>query len=368
MRIVYPTVTEQGLGNNLLTVAKAYLIAQSCQMTYQPPVWPPTMHVWPPTKNGYGYYFPSTVGDKSRLSLFSYLFRIQRRFHIRLGPPILHFGKDHYGKSRILDIGEACLAYLKTMELDDPAKSVIVTTTGMWGGYAAIKRARTWLHDLLMSHSDTRRRLEEIEARAEGRLRVVVNIRMGDFKPSTGNFQEGERVVRIPLDWFIRACRMIREVCDCAFILVTDGQHDELLPFLNEIHPIEYLGQPYSDLLGVLLLSHSDLAICSNSTYSRLGCFLNDKPYIWFADTLVRDPSRRFGYLWNDNGTPMPAWIKAAANSPRMNHGAIQRCFPISYGFSLLPEGLKRYLTSNGRLPIEVANDLLYGEPVPILH
>ena len=367
MRIVYPTVTEQGLGNNLLTIAKAYLIAESCQMRYQAPVWPPTMHVWPPTKNGYGYYFPSTLGDKSRLSLFSYLFRIQRKYHIRIGPPVLHFGKDDYEKSRILDMGEACLAYLKTMELDDPAKSVVLTTTGMWGGYAAIKRARTWLHDLLMSHFDTRRRLEEIEARAEGRLRVAVNIRMRDFKPSTGKFQEGERVVRIPLDWFIRACRMIREVCDCAFILVTDGKHDELLPFLNKIHPLEYLGQPYSDLFGVLLLSHSDLVICSNSTYSRLGCFLNDKPYIWFGDTLVRDPSQRFGYLWKDNGTPVPAWAKRAIKSTSVNHDAIKRSFALNNDFSIFPEGLKRYLKSNGTLPIEIPDDLLYGDPVHLM-
>jgi hypothetical protein len=364
MRIAYPTVTSCGLGNNLITIAKAYLIAQACRMTYQPPVWPRTIHVQPVTRNGYGYYFPSPVRDKVILNLFSYSFRAQRRFRIRIGPPILRFDRNHYEKIAVEDAGESCLTYLKTLGLDDPAKSVVVTTTGMWGGYASIRRARNWLHSLLLSHDDTRRRLEEIECRTEGRLKVGVNIRMGDFRLPTLKFEEGERNVRLPLDWYIRLCRRVREVCDCVFVLVTDGKPDELLPFLNEIQPINKLGQPYSDLLGILLLSHSDLIICSNSTYSRLAGFLNDKPYIWFADTLIKDPSGRYGRLWKDTETPMPAWMKRAIKSTDLSADAIRRCFALSYDFSSLPHGLRRYLASNGSLPIEVPDDLLYGDAV----
>ncbi len=366
MRMVYPTVSSCGLGNNLIAIAKAFLIARACRMTYQPPVWPPTIHVQPPTKNGYGYYFPSPVRDKALLNLLSYLFRVQRKLHIRLGLPTLHFDRNHYEKIAVEDIGESCLAYLKTLGLDDPAKSVVVTTAGMWGGYASIRHARTWLNDLLLNHSDTRRRLKEIKWRTEGRLRVGVNIRMGDFRVPARKFEEGDRNVRLPLDWYIHLCRRIREVCDCVFVLVSDGKRDELLPFLNEIQPINYLGQPYSDLLGMLLLSHSDLVICSNSTYSRLGCFLNDKPYIWFADTLITDPSGRHGCLWKDTETPMPSWMKAVRKPTEESTDAIRRCFAMSYDFYDLPDGLKRYLASNGSLPIEITDDLLYGDAVVI--
>src|SRR5215471_1724910 len=127
MRIVYPTVTNMGLGNNLITLAKAYLISEACQMTYQPPIWPSNIHVWPPTNNGYGYYFPATAGDKFRLGIFSNLARIQKRLSIRLGPPSLTFRREdyeNYCRADLMDVGNACLAFLKSQGLDDPSSSV----------------------------------------------------------------------------------------------------------------------------------------------------------------------------------------------------------------------------------------------------
>lgn len=363
LRVVYPTVTNCGLGNNLMTVAKAYLIGQSCQMAYQPPVWPPTIHVKPITKNGYGYYFPSSSSDRIRTSLFEYSLRFQRKVRFGGWPPVLFFQREHYESTGIEDIGEACLNYLKTLALDDPRRSVVATTSGMWGGYAAIKRARAWLLRLLLSHSQTRNRLEELEDSIRGRLRIGVNIRMGDFEPWKGKFQEGERVVQLPLDWYVRMCRLIRETYDCEFILVSDGTRDQLRPFLDEIRPINYLGEPYSDLLGLLLLSRSDLVVCSNSTYSRFASFLNDKPYIWISDTLVKSPYNNHGYLWKDNGTPM-ASAKAITVKDDSDRAAIRRCFALSYGTSALPEGLIRFLRSGGKLPIENWADLLYGDAV----
>jgi hypothetical protein len=364
LRVAYPTVTDCGLGNNLMAVAKAYLIAQSCQLKYQPPVWPPTIHVKPATKNGYGYYFPSSSNDRVRTALFAYSLRLQRKLKFRIGPPVLEFTRESYERTRIQDIGEACLGYLKGLGFHDPVRSVVVTTGGMWGGYAAIKRARVWLQSLLLSHSETRRRLEELEAPAKGRLRIGVNIRMGDFKPWNGTFEEGERVAQLPLDWYVRMCRLIREACDCEFILVTDGTREQLRPFLDEIRPINYLGQPYSDLLGLLLLSRSDLVVCSNSTYSRLACFLNDKPYIWISDTLVRDRSNGHGYLWKENGTPRTSRIKAVPVKDDASREAIRRCFALSHKTCALPEGLSRFLTSGGAMPIENWDDLLYGDAV----
>ena len=102
--------------------------------------------------------------------------------------------------------------------------------------------------------------------------------------------------MRLPLEWYTRICRLIRQVCDCNFVLLSDGTGRELSAFLDEFKPVNSLNEPYSDLLDLLLLSKADLALCSNSTYARIGCFLNDRPYIWPADTLVKDPSGRYGY------------------------------------------------------------------------
>jgi hypothetical protein len=175
----------------------------------------------------------------------------------------------------------------------------------MWGGYSAIRAARAWLRALLMGHEETRRRFEAIQQRTQGKLRVAVNIKLGSYQPHGDQFAEAERCVRIPLEWFSRTCRLLRESADCAFTLVTDGTPEELAPFVAETGAIHSLGEPYVDLLGLLVMMHADLVVCSNSTYSRLACFLNEKPYVWIADTLVSDPSGHYGYLWKRDASPM---------------------------------------------------------------
>ena len=334
-------------------------------MNYLQPVWP--SNTIPPLY-GYDYYFPATILQKIETSLFSYMIRAQRKLGVQIGFPTLYFDRYLYRKIGITDAGEACLAHLKTLGLDDRAKTLVVTTSGMWGGYASIKRARAWLRDLILSHSDSRRRFEEIESLAQGRLKVAVDIKFG-ITPRANNLEEGKLNIRLPLDWYTRICHKIREVSDCAFILSTDGNREEVLPFLNEIRPINYLGQTCTDLMGLFIMIHSDLVICSNSTYSRLGCFLNDKPYIWIADTLVKERLGLYGHLWPEGEGPMPAWFKPAVKSikERTDVDAIRRCFAINYDFSALPAGLKRYLASNGTLPIEINDDLFYGESVCLM-
>jgi hypothetical protein len=368
MRFVYPTVTTNGFGNNVITLAKAYLISQSCRMTYLPPIWPSTVHV-PGSKNGYGYYFPSTLSDWIRFRTFESLFRVQRKLDLRLWPPMVLFDRIVYEQTKVVDAGDACLAYLKTLGLEDATRPVVVTTGGMWGGYASIRRARSWIEQLLLSHPQTRQRLADIEESLGTRLRIAINIRMGDFlSPNAAQAdRQGERLVRLPLEWVSRVCREIRKICSCEILLVTDGTREELLPFLEEFDPIHLIGQPFSALLGLLLLSRSHLVVCSNSTYSRIACFLNDRPYIWFADTLVRDSSGQHGYLWKDNGTPLPAWFKPAAKSNDTSPDGVRRCFALSSEFQTIPAGLKRYLKSDGTWPIEISDDLLYGQPVSLI-
>ena len=115
---------------------------------------------------------------------------------------------------------------------------------------------------------------------------------------TNGVVQPGERNVRLPLDWYIRIGLQLREAVDCQFVLLSDGSIDELKPLLNALKPIHLIGEAYQDMADALIMARSDLVICSNSTYCRLALFLNDRPYVWCADTLVRDDSARFGFLW----------------------------------------------------------------------
>jgi hypothetical protein len=362
MRLIYPEVTRNGFGNNVITLAKAWLIAETNDMTYQRPVWPPCEHVKPPTPNGYGYYFPTTRADEIRFWLLETQFRVRRKVKFPAPWPTLIFSRADYYGTGIADAGEAAQVFLKNRGLDDPTASVVMRVGGMWGGYGAIKRAKGWVHDLMLSHDDTRRRLDEIKQQTESRMRVAVQIRMGDFQPRevVGDVIEGERAVRLPIDWYMQVCRLIRAEIDCLFILITDGTQKELKPFLDEFNPVHTLGEAYQDLLGALLIAESDLVVCSNSTYSRLGCFLNEKPYIWPADMLFKADVEGFGYLWQDRGSPV---TNPAAH---MDDDAVRRCFALSLDFTQLPGGLKRYLNSNGSLPVELHDDLLYRDAVYI--
>ena len=133
VRFAYPTITSNGLGNNLVTLAKAYLISESCGLTYQPPVWPSNIHVWPPASNGYGCFFPTTLTDRLRLQFFDYELRLQAKLSKRFWPTTVRFTRDNYWKHNVVDIGESCLLHLRSVGLDDPSRSLVVTTSGMWG-------------------------------------------------------------------------------------------------------------------------------------------------------------------------------------------------------------------------------------------
>jgi len=362
VRIIFPTVTENGFGNNIITLAKAHLIAESCNLTYQAPVWPYCPHVKPDSPNGYGHYFPSTRTDKLKLNALELLFRVNRRLNSSIPFSTITYRVEDYKQSGIVDVGEACRVFLQQRGLESPSRSLVLTVEGMWGFYLGIQRARSWITHLLRSHADTVQRLEAIHNRLAGKPRIAVHIRMGDFvaREAAGAMRSGERNVRLPLEWYIRVCQQIQEHVDANVILLSDGKPEELKPFLDAIRPTHILGEPYQDLLGILLLCESDLIVASNSSYSRLGVFLNDKPYVCPADTLHPDSSRKFGYLWKGLGSAVPA-------DDRSDPDIVRRCYALPMNSPQIPGGLIKYLRSNGTAKIEFSEDLLYSQPVYVL-
>ena len=118
MRVVYPMVTSMGFGNNVITLAKAYLIAESCALAYQRPLWPPTEHVAGEPR-GYGYYLPWSAGDRLRVTAYSYLSRLQRKLAVPPWPPFVLFRREDYEQTRVTDVGESCHTHLAKTGLDD---------------------------------------------------------------------------------------------------------------------------------------------------------------------------------------------------------------------------------------------------------
>jgi len=368
LRVAYPLVNVAGFGNNVVTLAKAHCVAQQCGLTYLPPRWPPTHHM-PQSRDGYGHYFPLRPRDR----LLHACLRIpgssaRPRRHeepFAAGVRTVRFTQDDYERIGIEDMGDACAEHLRRRDLLHSIRPLVVGVAGQWGRYRAIRRARAWLRELVSSHVPSRRRHEEIIGSLRPRTIVAVHIRLDDKLPRTelDEVEPGERLVQIPLDWYTTTCRLIAKELDGRFLLLSDGTDDQLRSFIREFQPL-HLRQEYTDLLSITLMSASDLVVCSsNSTYSRLACFLNDRPYVWCADSLLEDDSGRYGYLWGA-GHYDQMGTRREEPDPRADLDAVARCFAVPRRATELAPGLVRYLRSGATLPIEQDADLLYGHAV----
>ncbi len=357
MRLTLPIVNNDGLGDNLIAVSKAYLIADTCGMKFIPPFWPKTGHVLN-SKNGYGCYFPVNRTLSHIVGLMVYKYKIFRKML-----PVYSFTGQDYWKTGVEDVGIACSQTLTSKGLDVQNKHLLITTEGTWGKYFAIKRARSMLRSLLLSHKPSKQAYERMMEETRGYFKVAVHIRLGDFRirEDQDNIIPGERFKRLPMAWFINLCEAIQKHINCVFFLITDGEPQEVDEFAMQFSPKNDFRMYRKDILDLLLLSNANLVICSNSQFSRLGVFLNDSPYIWPADTLYRDESGRFGYLYQTKRDPIRISDKT------FNDSVVRRCFAIRTDFGLLPTGLTKYLSSTGSAHVEMNDDLLYKMPVVIL-
>jgi len=381
-RAVVPVVHSQGFGNLFNALIRAHLISDSCGLRFYWPRWPIRQRV--PWDSGvglgryrtFGGYFPDRLRDRVVSDLSNWHLRLQRRLHRTLVWPVVEFSRDVAPKGRshwIEDDGEACRSYLERQGLLDSRRSVTVLVgSGDLSRYRGIRRGRKWLVELMIAHRETRELIDGVEREVGRGFRVGLLVRMGDYvergettvdgvrtEPSV--IVPGERNVRLPIEWFIRIGEELRRDGPCRFVLVSDGTEEELKPILEAFSPSHVLGKPFQDLAGAVILSRCDLVISSNSTYSRLAVFLSEgRPYIWPAETLYPDDCGRFGYLWNDKGRRPRAddWGEGTA---------VRRCFALSVNFRSLPDGLLRYKASDGMIPVEIVNDLLYREPVQLL-
>jgi hypothetical protein len=91
-----------------------------------------------------------------------------------------------------------------------------------------------------------------------------------------------------------------------------------------------------------------------------MGVFLNDKPYVWPADTLYPfNGDANYGHLWQSK-------VTEPADTAR-DWNAIRRCFALPVQFSQLPHGLIRYVCNYQSVSIENTDDLIYRDTIAIL-
>lgn len=277
-RWVIPMVSAMGFGNNIFALTRAHLIAETCGMRFVWPKWPYCPHVRPRTRRGYGLYFPQTSGDRWRWFTTRLNALVAKR--IPAWPwPVVVYSRQAYQealRAGIEDEGDACRRLLQARGLDHPRKRVaVLVEPGDLSEYRGIRKGREWLARVMAAYPRTQCLLDRVTAATAGKFRVGIQIRMGDFvergrvtvdgvPTRPGIVEQGERNVRLPLEWYLRIGEQLRRAVDCVFVLVSDGTPEELAPLLNRLKVVHFLGEPYQDLAGALVLARSDLVICSN--------------------------------------------------------------------------------------------------------
>ena len=273
-RYSIPHVTGRGsgLGNELIPWARAILIGSILGVKALPPA-------FGLNSRKYWKYFQTFRFDY-----------ISNRIIENVLPNIEFTEKDFYdygGGSLTLAVNN----FSEKHRLSE-RNSWVVTTKGMWGGCRHILEARDYMRSILYLSQYTQANLAKIRARlAPEKITIVMHVRLGDFKNSNNilNYQ-GAFNTSLPLEWYMNIARNIREKLNdkAQFIIISDGNGEEIKPLIDCCDGIITNDIPNSDISDLIMLVEADLLVCSVSSYSVWGAFLSDAPYLWFEPQLQR--------------------------------------------------------------------------------
>lgn len=164
-------------------------------------------------------------------------------------------------------------------------QNVVVVFSGMTGQFAPILKD----HGFILAELLKITRQEHKQGFTESFRKIIgVHVRRGDFASP-----ENERVLvngsvnyRIPLSWYIRQIKQLREVVgtDIPVHIFSDGT-DEELSELFELHNVKRMNFG-SSLADLLALSQSGILIASGSTFSMWASYLGRMPVIWHKGQL----------------------------------------------------------------------------------
>jgi len=107
---------------------------------------------------------------------------------------------------------------------------------------------------------------------------ISAHVRLGDFAEYDKNASGVTSNMKMPLEWYIDVINQVRSNQSTRVLIFSDGSDDELQPLL-EMPGIERadFGSAIADLLA---LSHSNIMISSNSTFSMWASYLGRMPVI----------------------------------------------------------------------------------------
>lgn len=260
-----------GLGNELIPLAKAFIASQELGIRLLPTA-------WGLNSRGYRRYFGTSRFDWVRLYALSRVL------------PAYRFREEDYAATGEIDFDRAVRVYADRVGLAGKQNYVFLTD-GLWGEYYPLRKARAFILQTLYATRYTVKNMYEFRKRLAGssNLTVAVHIRLTDFIKNTPTTDyRGLWNTRIPLDWYFRVCRSLRDLLGgrVTFCLVSDGTAEELADFITEFKPVTTFDQKHSAISDLLNMTTTDALVCSISSYSQWAAFLSGVPYFWYRPQL----------------------------------------------------------------------------------
>lgn len=283
MIVSTPKLYSAGIGNLLFPLSKAYLasIALNCRLLIPFQIDTIRFKIYfNPFKIGYLPYFPNPFKK-------------------------IRYTKNEYDASRKYTHTDDYYTNIRYYVKKNKLKNIVLVNEGMWGGYRSILRARKWIKTILASSKNARKTISEMDARfSPNKIQIGFHIRRGDFKKGNAlkEITETQWNTQIPIDWYADiADRLVKHLGKnyIELIIFTDSPNHQEIKYLRKEH--EFIvqqprkGNVYSDLF---LMSECDLLICSNSSFSMMGAFLSDSPYVMYEEYIKQDRGQYT--LWDD--------------------------------------------------------------------
>lgn len=257
-----------GLGNEVVAWAKSYIAARELGFQLLRPSW---------TLNR--YRLPNALGWSPIATARSDV--------MRFVCPTFTVTEARYRATGLADYGEA-MAALAEMHGLWRRSPLVLLHEGMWGGYYAIKSARSFIWRELLCAPNVVEFVDRAGLPARGRPVVAVHVRLGDF--ASGSPRPGQFNVTIPVGWYRSAMRALEAALgDVEFLIFTNQtNHPEVLRLAEGGNRKLVTGRGRSAAVQeVAAMSSADIVVCSISSFSLLAAFLSGRPYLWFRGHLT---------------------------------------------------------------------------------
>jgi hypothetical protein len=341
MRVSFPMWIgrrHQGLGNELVPWAKAFIASQELKIKFLPPA------LGLNDRRYYEYF------GTSRFDWIYYAI-------LKKVLPCYTFTEADYLETGEKDFARAIRLYADKHDLWNK-RSYALLTEGLWGNWYSVRKAKHFVLAQLFRSRNLTANLYQMDRQvADKQLVVGIHIRMGDFLPvANATEYQGLWNTRVPLTWYLNVCRQLKSALGetVTFMLLTDGTESELREFVDEFQPITNFGQANSVVSDLLALASADALVCSISSYSMWGAFLSGTPYFWYLPNL-RDLDGHLT-LWEER-------IEGIGDNIPVDQ-ILPRGIPLTEDGEI-PESVIAYLRSKAKLN-SVSLDLVKSGGVPL--